>query len=71
MESHIEPGSVQTRLVTSATTSSSLLEAFRSRYYNFKLRVQTTLHESFGDTTVIERLGDDLDEFSRAFQQVS
>lgn len=71
MASHPEPPRIEAPSAPLSTTSSSLVEAFRSRYYNLEQRVQRTLHESFGDTTVIERLGDELDEFSRAFQQAS
>ncbi|KAG8942949.1 hypothetical protein FRC04_003291 [Tulasnella sp. 424] len=66
-----DPSGQQTPQAPEPTTSNPLVEAFRSRYYNLEHRVQQTIHESFGDTTVIERLGDELDEFSRTFQQHS
>ncbi|KAG8959652.1 hypothetical protein FRC00_001400 [Tulasnella sp. 408] len=71
MASHPEPPQIEAPSASLSTTSTPLVEAFRSRYYNLEQRVQRTLLESFGDTTVIERLGDELDEFSRTFQQHS
>lgn len=66
-----DPSGQQTPQAPEPTTSNPLVAAFCSRYYNLEHRVQRTIHKSFGDTTVIERLGDELDDFSRTFQQVS
>ncbi|KAG8895515.1 hypothetical protein FRB99_000503 [Tulasnella sp. 403] len=46
-----------------------LVPQFRIRYYTLEQRVITALQESFGDVTVLGRIGDDVDEFSVSFQE--
>lgn len=48
-----------------------LLNAFRQRYPALQERVSDAIRNSFGDSTVIERVGDDLEEFRTQVYQVS
>ncbi|KAG8916566.1 hypothetical protein FRC02_003747 [Tulasnella sp. 418] len=48
-----------------------LLNAFRARYPLLEARVSETVTNSLGDTTVIERVGDEVDEFAKAVRDVS
>lgn len=48
-----------------------LIEAFRSRYNNLERAVVASVTHEFGDCVVLARIGDDLDEYSNRFQQVS
>lgn len=52
------------------TPEQQLLAAFRTKYAALQNSVTTTIEESAGDSVVIARLGDQLDEFARAIRQV-
>lgn len=56
---------------THASPEARLLAAFRESYSNLESRVQLTLRESRGDSVVMERLGDELDQYLHAVQMVS
>lgn len=43
---------------------------FRLRYLQLQASVQSCLLAEFGDSAVIARVGDKLDDYLRAFQQV-
>jgi hypothetical protein len=56
----------------SNVSQSTLLQAFRSVYCRLELSViEATTTTTATDSNVIARLGDDLDEFSNLFRQVS
>jgi hypothetical protein len=54
-----------------ASASSGLLvEGFRSHYTRLEHAVSVSVTNEFGDSVVLARIGDDLDEFLKRFQQV-
>ena len=54
-----------------ATGDGDLADSFRRRYHSFQQSIQTALTAEFGDSVVLERLGDDLANFTAAVQMVS
>ena len=52
------------------TQQSLLLNEFRMRYPKLERDVCTAIQASYGDSVVLERLGDDLDEFRIKVDQV-
>lgn len=54
---------------TPVNAANDLLSAFRIHYHQFQLAVTEALNEDT-DTTVVERLGDDLDEFTALVNEV-
>lgn len=52
-------------------TSEELISAFRQRYNQLETSVEAALTSEFGDSVVLERLGDTLDDFARILQEVS
>lgn len=55
---------------TSESNTDELISQFRLRYLRLQGSVQSCLLGEFGDSTVIARVGDSLDDFLRAFHQV-
>jgi len=54
-----------------ATPNPLLVDAFRTRYIQLEQSVGACLGDEFGDSSVIARVGDDLDEYHMAFTRVS
>lgn len=52
-------------------SSEELIYAFRQCYSQLETSVEAALTSEFGDSVVIERLGDTLDDFARILQEVS
>jgi len=48
-----------------------LLDAFRGHYFRLETSVSEAVGPGFGDSVVLERLGDDLDQYFTSFQTVS
>ena len=52
-----------------ATSQEQLLSAFRAHFHCYSRAIHEAIHSS-ADSTVLARLGDDLDEFSQLVAQV-
>ncbi|KAG8957613.1 hypothetical protein FRC05_009707, partial [Tulasnella sp. 425] len=50
-------------------TSEELISAFRQQYNQLETSVEAALTLEFGDSVVLERLGDTLDDFARILQE--
>jgi hypothetical protein len=55
----------------SDTATSQLVEAFRAHYRRHEQHVHASIGPEFGDAVVLERAGDELDDYLRRFNQVS
>lgn len=55
----------------SLPSSALLVNSFHSHYARLERAVSVSITNEFGDSVVLARIRDDLDEFLRHFQQVS